>query len=153
MHASTRSMTEIVTDEPVDLTDELLACSNDPLRFVELAFPGITPERWQRQVMTHIGDQLSTNAQLSKFNPIQVAVASGNTIGKTALLSWLILWSLTTFEDCLGVVTAGTEPQIRTRLWGELRQMVSSASRGVARGVRVDRDGDFQPPTRAHMAH
>jgi len=36
------------------------------------------------------------------------------------LLSWLILWGLMTFEDCLGVVTAGTEPQIRTRLWGEL---------------------------------
>ena len=71
-------------------------------------------------MLTHIGDQLSANARLSRFSPIQVAVASGNTIGKTALLSWLILWSLTTFEDCLGVVTAGTEPQIRTRLWGEL---------------------------------
>ena len=109
-----------ITDEPADLVDDLLACSNDPLRFVELAFPNITPERWQRTVMTHIGDQLSANMRLSKFDPIQVAVASGNTIGKTALLSWLILWSLTTFEDCLGVVTAGTEPQIRTRLWGEL---------------------------------
>jgi hypothetical protein len=69
---------------------------------------------------THIADQLSTNARLSKFSPIQVAVASGNAVGKTALLSWLILWSVMTFEDCLGVVTAGTEPQIRTRLWGEL---------------------------------
>jgi hypothetical protein len=107
--------------QPADLIiDELLACSNDPLRFVELAFPDITPEAWQRKVMTHIGSQLSTNAQGSKFNPIQIAVASGNTIGKTALLSWLILWSVMTFEDCLGVVTAGTEPQIRTRLWGEL---------------------------------
>ena len=107
-------------EEPIDLIDELLACSNDPLRFVELAFPGITPEHWQRQVMTHIADQLSTNARLSKFSPIQVAVASGNAVGKTGLLSWLILWSVMTFEDCLGVVTAGTEPQIRTRLWGEL---------------------------------
>jgi hypothetical protein len=108
-----------LTDEPNPI-DELLRCSNNPLRFVELAFPGITPEPWQRQVMTHIGEQLSTNARLSKWSPIQIAVASGNTIGKTALLSWLILWSVMTFEDCLGVVTAGTEPQIRTRLWGEL---------------------------------
>ena len=112
---------EVVADEdgPVDLIDGLLGCSNDPLRFVETAFP-VTVESWQRQVLTHIGDQLSANARLSKCSPIQVAVASGNTVGKTALLSWLILWSLTTFEDCLGVVTAGTEPQIRTRLWGEL---------------------------------
>src|SRR5262249_21975069 len=57
---------------------------------------------------------------LSQFKPIQIAVASGNAVGKSALLSWLILYSLTTFEDTLGVVTAGTEPQIRTRLWGEL---------------------------------
>ena len=105
--------------EALDQIDSLLACSNDPLRFVELAFP-ITPEQWQRSVLAHIGDQLSDNVRLSKWNPVQVAVASGNTVGKTALLAWFILWSLMTFEDCLGVVTAGTEPQIRTRLWGEL---------------------------------
>jgi hypothetical protein len=100
---------EAITDDLADPIDELLACSNDPLRFVELAFPHIKPENWQRQVMTHIGDQLNANMRLSKFTPIQIAVASGNTIGKTALLSWLIIWSLTTFEDCLGVVTAGTK--------------------------------------------
>ena len=72
------------------------------------------PEHWQRKVLTHIGDRLSANARLSKFSPIQIAVASGNAIGKTALPSWLIIWSLVTFEDCLGVVTAGTEPQIRS---------------------------------------
>jgi len=74
-------MTEII-DEPADLIEDLLASSNDPLRFVELAFPGITPEHWQRKIMTHISDQLSANARLSKFTPIQVAVASGNAIGK-----------------------------------------------------------------------
>ena len=102
------------------MVDALLACSNDPLRFVELAFPDIKPEEWQRQVLMTIGKQLSENAKLSTFKPIQIAVASGNTVGKTALLAWLILFSITTFEDTLGVVTAGTEPQIRTRLWGEL---------------------------------
>jgi len=123
---------EIITDEPTDLIDELLACSNDPLRFVELAFPGITREHWQRQVMTHISDQLSANARLSKFTPIQIAVASGNNIGKTALLSFLIIWSLTTFEDCLGVVTAGTEPQIRTRLWANFQNGFISFPRSCA---------------------
>jgi len=107
---------ELTTDEPIDLIDELLACSNNPLRFVELALPHIKLERWQRDVTTYIGEQLTAN----KYKPIRVAVASGNDVGKTALLTWLILWSITTFEDALGVVTAGTEPQIRTRLWGEL---------------------------------
>jgi hypothetical protein len=63
---------------------------------------------------------LQENARLDRWQAVQIAVASGNGVGKTALLSWIILWSLTTFEETLGVVTAGTEPQLRTRLWGEL---------------------------------
>src|SRR6516162_572556 len=113
-------MTEISTDESADLIDDLLRCSNDPLRFVELAFPHIKAEHWQRQLMTHIGDRLGDNKRQAKFTPIQVAVASGNTVGKTALLSWLILWGLMPFEDSIGVTTAGSEAQLRTRLWSEL---------------------------------
>ena len=103
-----------------DLVEALLATTNHPARFVALAFPTITPEKWQRQVLETIGNQLQENARLDRWRSTQIATASGNTVGKTALLSWLILWGLMTFEDCLGVVTAGTEPQIRTRLWGEL---------------------------------
>jgi hypothetical protein len=110
----------IEADEADDLVEQLLATTNNPLRFVELAFPGIAPEDWQRRVLTEIGQQLRENVRLGRFKPIQIAVASGNTVGKTALLSWLILFAITTFEETLGVVTAGTEPQIRTRLWGEL---------------------------------
>jgi hypothetical protein len=106
--------------EAEDLVEQLLACSDDPLAFVNLAFPEITLEKWQRAVLETIGNSLRENARLGRCRPIQIAVASGNTVGKTALLSFIILWSLATFENTLGVVTAGTEPQIRTRLWGEL---------------------------------
>lgn len=111
---------DLETVEPVDQVDELLACTNDPLSFVEKAFPDVVLEDWQRQVLSHIGLQLSENQRLSSFKAIMCAVASGNGVGKTALLAWLILWALTTFEDCIGVVTAGSEGQLRTRLWGEL---------------------------------
>jgi hypothetical protein len=107
-------------DEPDDLVGELLATTNDPTRFVELAFPEIQLEMWQLQVLEHIGGQLRENGRLGKWKPVQCAVASGNGVGKTALISFLILWGLMTFENTLGVVTAGTEPQLRTRLWGEL---------------------------------
>jgi len=110
----------IEAEEADDLVEQLLATTNEPARFVALAFPTITPERWQRQVLETIGDQLQENARLDRWKAVQIAVASGNGVGKSALLSWLILWALMTFEDTLGVVTAGTEPQIRTRLWGEL---------------------------------
>src|SRR5215831_12538798 len=109
-----------VDDETDDLVGELLACTNDPARFVELAFPAIRPEAWQLRVLETIGAQLRENARLNRWKAVQIAVASGNGVGKTALLSWLILWAVVTFEETLGVCTAGTEPQIRTRLWGEL---------------------------------
>jgi hypothetical protein len=102
------------------LVEELLAATNSPLTFVTLAFPSIRLEKWQRAVLETIGRQLSENQQLDRWKAVQIGVCSGNGVGKTALLSWIILWSLTTFEETLGVVTAGTEPQLRTRLWGEL---------------------------------
>jgi hypothetical protein len=107
-------------EEADDLVGQLLATTNSPEKFVELAFPDITPEVWQFEVLQSIGLRLRENAQLDRWKAVQIAVASGNGVGKSALLSWIILWGLMTFEDCLGVVTAGTEPQIRTRLWGEL---------------------------------
>jgi hypothetical protein len=112
-------MTPLV-EEADDLVEALLAQTNSPLGFVTLAFPHIRLEKWQRAVLETIGLQLQENERLGRFKPIQIAVASGNAVGKTALLSFIILWSLITFEETLGVVTAGTEPQLRTRAWGEL---------------------------------
>jgi hypothetical protein len=108
------------TIEADDLVQQLLDCSDDPLAFVNLAFPDIRPEKWQHAVLQAIGSQLQENARLHRWKAVQIAVASGNGVGKTALLSWIILWALVTFEETLGVTTAGTEPQLRTRLWGEL---------------------------------
>ena len=38
----------------------------------------------------------------------------------SALVSWTIDWGLTTFPDTKGVLTAGTEPQLRTKTWPEV---------------------------------
>jgi len=103
-----------------DLVQQLLLCSDDPLAFVNLAFPDIKPEKWQREVLEHIGNTLQENARLDRWKAVMIATASGNGIGKSALLAWIILWGLIAFEDTLSVVTAGSEAQLRTRLWGEL---------------------------------
>jgi hypothetical protein len=110
---------EALQDEDL-LVEQLLRAGNSPLRFVSLAFPTIRLEKWQRAVLETIGHQLQENAQLNRWRAVQIAVASGNGIGKTALLSWLILWGLMTFEQTVGVVTAGTEGQLKSRLWGEI---------------------------------
>jgi hypothetical protein len=110
----------VEAEETDDLVEQLLGCSDDPLAFVSLSFPDITLEKWQRAVLTHIRDQLQENARLNRWKAVQVAVASGNGVGKSALLSWCLIWSIVTFPDTIGVVTAGTENQLRTRLWSEL---------------------------------
>jgi hypothetical protein len=100
--------------------------SKDPLAFVMGAFPWgepdcrLTdfpngPEPWQREILGYIKDGL---VDINKA--IQLAVASGHGIGKTALVSWIILWAISTKPDARGVVTANTETQLKTKTWAEL---------------------------------
>jgi len=38
----------------------------------------------------------------------------------SALVSWIIMWAMSTYPDARGVVTANTEGQLRTKTWPEL---------------------------------
>ena len=51
---------------------------------------------------------------------IEEDIASGHGIGKSAEVSWVILWAVSTHEDTRGVVTANTDTQLRTKTWAEL---------------------------------
>lgn len=111
------------------MDDELLAwlasVSGDPLAFVLGAFPWGEPdtllerfqgpEPWQVEILIAIRDGL-----LDVSSAIQIAVASGHGIGKSALVAMIILWAYTTAPDTLGVVTANTEPQLKTKTWARL---------------------------------
>lgn len=107
------------------LAQDLAALSGDPLRFVLWAFPwgepetelehSSGPETWQRQILEDIRDGL-----LDPSTAIQLATASGHGVGKSALVAWIILWAISTFEDTRGVVTANTETQLKTKTWAEL---------------------------------
>lgn len=113
------------TDVDDDILDLVSGCSDDPLEFVRVAFPWgeagtelerhIGPDVWQREVLEQVRDGL-----LSPGEAVQIAVASGHGVGKSCLVSWLILWSIATFEDTRGIVTANTEMQLRTKTWPEL---------------------------------
>lgn len=103
----------------------LAVCHADPLAFVRGAFPwgepGTSiakfegPNEWQLWVLTLLAEGLLTPAQA-----IQIAVASGHGVGKSALVAWIILWAFTTAPDTRGVITANTENQLRTKTWAEL---------------------------------
>ena len=100
--------------------------THDPLGFVLFAFPWGTgelsgesgPDTWQREVLTDIGAKLKAGGDFGAV--VQEAIASGHGIGKSALVSWIIEWAITTHEDTRGVVTANTDNQLRTKTWAEL---------------------------------
>lgn len=96
----------------------------DPLGFVEFAYPWAEPtgplarykgpQTWQQDLL----GELSTTL-LSGRDKIQMATASGKGIGKSALVAWLGQWGIVTVPDTRGIITAGTEPQLRTKTMPE----------------------------------
>lgn len=103
--------------------EDLARLSKDPLGWVYYSFKwseGVLkdykgPEDWQKKLLIEIRDGLKSVNQV-----IQEATASGHGVGKSALVSWLILWAISTFEDTRGVVTANTDTQLKTKTWPEL---------------------------------
>ena len=112
--------------DPLEETAAWLSdVAHDPVAFVEGAFAWGEgelaahggPMEWQRWVLTQIRDGLLTPGKA-----IQIAVASGHGIGKTALVCWITLWAMTTAGDTRGIITASTEAMLNTRLRAELRK-------------------------------
>lgn len=108
----------------------------DPYGFVLWAFPwkepgkGLAnedgPEDWQREQLERIGEKLRTGIPsgdaLAEYlgAVVEEDISAGHGVGKSALVSWLILWALSTHPDTRGVVTANTETQLQTKTWAEL---------------------------------
>src|SRR3974390_1660567 len=98
---------------------------DDPLAFVLGAFPwnrsGTVLENfegplpWQREILALLKQGLTTPDEA-----IQLATASGHGIGKSALVSLIILSAMMSYPDTKGVITANTEPQLKTKTWAEL---------------------------------
>jgi hypothetical protein len=89
------------------------------------------PLDWQRDVMEDIRVALQEGSMtaeqavnyamtIEEPQPIQMATATGHGVGKSALVSMIVIWAFTTFPDCRGVVTANTETQLKTKTWAEL---------------------------------
>lgn len=109
----------------INLIEELASFSGDPVGFVFWAFPWgedgtelqdhAGPQDWQIEVLQDLANGLLTIEQA-----LQIARTSGHGIGKSALVAWIILWAISTFEDTKGVITANTENQLKTKTWAEV---------------------------------
>lgn len=107
-----------------ELLADLLQYENDPYGFTLYAFPWgepgtalekfAGPEDWQKDILIRIRDGL-----LTPDEAIRISIRSGHGIGKSAMVSILILWAMLK-EDTRGVVTANSERQLRTKTWAEL---------------------------------
>ena len=126
------------------LAEHIDSCYDDPLKYVMTMFPWdedpsicmveldepyksrfnkkYGPDKWACEFLDQLGEEIRKR----KFNgktavaPIQFSTASGHGIGKSTLVAWLILFIADTRPFSMGVVTANTGDQLRTKTWAEL---------------------------------
>jgi hypothetical protein len=109
--------------------------ANDPEKFVMFVFPwGETgtplarykgPRAWQRKVLRDIRDHIARNENTTAYEVLRMATASGRGIGKSALVSWLVLWMLTTRIGASVLVSANSEAQLRSITWAEITKWLA----------------------------
>lgn len=111
----------------------------DPLAFVLFAFPWGKPgtplehwqgpKKWQRKILQELSEHIKSNkVKRATGNDLELwrkAVSSGHGIGKSALISWIIIWFLTTRPGAVAVVSANNEHQLKGRTWAELKKWVT----------------------------
>lgn len=106
--------------------------THDPLAWVIASYPWGTeyfnqsgPLKWQREILDYIGSELRNGA--ANKGPIKIAVASGHGIGKSALVSMIMMWGLSTCVDTRIITTANTEKQLLNKTWPELGTWINRA--------------------------
>ena len=108
---------------------------DNPLAFVMLLFPWNVkgtplehfsgPRKWQRDVMQDIAAHIKQNGGKIDFDTLREAVASGRGIGKSALVSWLVIWMLSTRIGSTTIVSANSESQLRKVTWAEITKWLA----------------------------
>jgi hypothetical protein len=111
------------------------AIKDNPLAFVMFTFPwgqlGTPlehfkgPRKWQREVLQQIGDHIKQNQGKIDFDTLRSAVSSGRGIGKSALVSWITIWMLSTRIGSTTIISANSESQLRSVTWAEITKWLA----------------------------
>lgn len=117
------SKTEQLEDQ---LIEDMASMQHDPLAFCKYAFPWGEPgeleteklRKWQAEILELIGKHLNDTG--TRHQPLKISIASGHGIGKSALISMICAWGMSTMEDTKIIVTANTESQLRTKTSPEI---------------------------------
>jgi len=110
---------------------------DDPLAFVALVFPWSVkgtplehfkgPRKWQREVLQDIADHIKANKGQLDYAVLQEAISSGRGIGKSALVSWITIWMLSTRIGSTTIISANSESQLRSITWAEITKWLAMA--------------------------
>jgi hypothetical protein len=113
------------------------AIKNNPLAFVMYVFPwgekGTPlehfdgPRKWQREVLLQISEHIKRNNGKIDFDTLRLAVSSGRGIGKSALVSWVTIWMLSTRIGSTTIISANSENQLRSVTWAEITKWLAMA--------------------------
>jgi hypothetical protein len=108
---------------------------DNPLAFVMYAFPWgqlgtplehfTGPRKWQREVLTDIAEHIKANKGKVDFDTLRESVSSGRGIGKSALVSWLTIWMLSTRIGSTTIISANSEAQLRSVTWAEITKWLA----------------------------
>ena len=105
------------------------------MKFVLYAFPWgqrgtplehfAGPRKWQREVLQELAEHIEQNNGKVDFDTLRMATSSGRGIGKSALVSWLVIWMLSTRIGSTTIVSANSEAQLRSVTWAEITKWLS----------------------------
>jgi hypothetical protein len=111
------------------------AIKDNPLAFVMFAYPWGKPgtplehfkgpRKWQREVLTNIAEHIKQNNGKLDFDVLQMAVSSGRGIGKSALVSWITCWMVSTRIGSTTIISANSESQLRSITWAEITKWLA----------------------------
>ncbi len=120
------------------------ALKDNPLAFIMYVFPwGVKgtplehfsgPRKWQREVLLDIAKHIAENNQATKdkvsneevmYKVLQEAISSGRGIGKSALVSWLVIWMVSTRIGSTTIISANSENQLRSITWAEITKWLA----------------------------
>lgn len=89
------------------------------------------PRTWQRDELQKLTEHIRTNRTrvLNKQDPLvyRSATVSGRGVGKSALLSWLEHWMMSTRLGSSTIATANNELQLKTKTWAEVGKWLTLA--------------------------
>ena len=110
-----------------EMSDTLLALRKDPVLFVTTCL-NVKPQKWQEEALHAIATKP------------RIAIRSSHGVGKTAFLSWVILWLLLTRVPCKVPCTANSANQLEQVLWSELQKWAKRLPTGFQKELNFASD-------------